>query len=183
LPSSQPYVYQDVEVSFTYAGANFDDYWGTIHQCLGYEWLLFYQEYDSPSGPVYTNLGSSSVTGSTQHHFYEFINNSSGSDVMAAQLDSTIKWTAVQHGVLGTAVGAETVSTSQSAVTTYQGSQLNYNYNFSGWTSFSMNSSDTFNNGALNSSGSRAMCAYVVSPPASLVANFGQNTSNMTNCT
>lgn len=175
--SNQPYVYQDVVIPFTFSGANFDDYFGTIHQCLGYEWWFFVQEYDSPSGPMFTNEGDQSISGSNEHHFYEFINNSSGSDVMAAQVDSTVKWTAVQHGVLGTATGAETVSTSEDAVTTYQGSNLNYVYDFGSWTSYDMSSSDTYN------TDSQVMCSYVVSPPGSQVANFGENTSNMTNCT
>jgi hypothetical protein len=183
LASNQPYVYQDLAIPFTYSGSTFDSYFGTIHQCEGYQWWLFYLEYNSPSGPIYYNKGSTAVTGSNEHHFYEFINNSSSSDVMAAQVDSTIWWTTPQRGALGTAVGAETTSTSQEAVTTYQGSQLNYDNDFSGWTSFDMSSSDTYNNGAENTSGYPAMCSYVVSPPGSLVANFGQNTSNMTNCT
>ena len=180
--TNQPYVYQNLILAFTY-GAQFYDYFGTIHQCAGYEWWLFWQEYDSSSGPMYTVLGDQSITGSNEHHFYEFINNSSSTDVMAAQVDGTIKWTSPQHGVLGTSVSSETLSTSQEAVTTYQGSQLNYNNDFTGWTSFDMSSSDTFNNGGTNLNGTPAMCAYVVSPPSSLTANFGQNTSNTNNCT
>jgi hypothetical protein len=182
--TSQPFVYQDLVFAYLYDGNNAYQYFGTIHQCEGYEWYLFLDEYNSPTfGVLYANNGDKSTTGSTQHHFYEFVNNNNSNDVLAAQLDSTILWTVPQDDDLGIAVAGEILSTSQEAVTTYQGTSLNYDNNFGGWQSFDMSSGDTVGNGALNTSGTPAMCAYVVSPPSSEVANFGQNTSNMTNCT
>jgi hypothetical protein len=181
--SNQPFVYQNVVLAFPYQGYSMYDYFGTIHQCSGYEWWLFLNEYDASNGIFYSTFGDKSITGSSQHHYYEFINNSNSNDVMAAQVDNTVLWTSPQNGVLGTTVDAETLSTSQDAVTSYQGSQLNFNNDFQGWASFNLSSSDTINNGATNSSGNAAMCSYVVSPPGSQTANFGENTSNMTNCT
>jgi hypothetical protein len=183
--SSQPFVYQTLVFSFIdYTGGSDYNYFGTIHQCEGYEWYLFLQETITTGGTTYISpIGSVLTSGSTANKFYEYVNNSSLSDVMAAQINSTIWWTTPQYDRLGTSVAVETLSTAQNAVTTYQVSQLNYDPNFAGWTSFSMNSSDIFNNGATNSSGHTAMCSYVVSPPGSTVANLGENTSNMTNCT
>ena len=182
--TNQPFIYQDLVFAYLYQNTyNMYNFWGTIHQCQGYEWWLFLNEYNASNGVFYSNLWDHSISGSNPHHFYEFINTSGSSDVMAAQIDSTIEDTTPQNGVLGIAVASEVLSTSQNAVTTYQGSQLNYDPNFQGWQGFNMSSGDTYNNGATNSSGNTAMCSYVVSPPGSQVANFGENTSNMTNCT
>lgn len=176
--SNQPFIFQNL--TFVSVDPSSGQYvynlWGTIHQCQGYEWYLFLFEEGSYVSPIW----SVSTTGSTVHHFYEFINNASTGDKLAAQLDGTVESFQYQQGQLGTAVTAQVLSTAQNAVTTYQDSQLNYDINFTGWTSFSMAPGDTLNNNATNSNGQIAMCSYVVSGS---VANFGENTSNMTNCT
>lgn len=181
--TNQPFVFQDEVFAYLASGYHQYQYFGTIHQCQGYEWYLFLNENDASNGVFYIDDRDQSTTGSTQHHFYEYVNNNSSSDVLAAQLDSTVFKTVSQYDQLGTAVAAEVTSTSQNAVTTYQGTSLNYDNNFAGWQSFYMSSGDKYQNGAVNSSGVVAMCSYVVSPPGSATANFGQNTSNMTNCT
>jgi hypothetical protein len=180
--SGQPFVYQALELVQDNSGYNSFNYFGTFHQCNGYEWWLFMNDTAGELGDVIVPIWSHPITGSNQHQFYMWINNGTDDDVLAVKIGTVQEASMSAAGELGIAIGNETLSTSQEAVTSYQGTSLNWVYDLGPWQGFDMGSSDTYNNDAENQNGQFAMCSYVVSPPDSNTANFGQNTSN-SNCT